>query len=260
MRPARILVIDDELVMCKGCRLALSGENRSIDICTTGTAGMKAVKESPYDVVLLDMKLPDLEGMEILKAIQETKLGTQVIVMTGYSTVQNAVEAMKSGAYDYLSKPFTDETLIRAVERAIEKRGMVEESRHLRNDLFHRATFQDIVGESHKILEIFEQVKRVAPTDATVLLYGESGTGKELFARAIHAHSLRASQQFVAVDCSTFSPGLLESELFGHVKGAFTGCDPGQGGHIRCGPWRHPFSRRHNEPQSRYPGETLAGC
>ncbi len=223
MKSARILVIDDELAMCKGCRLALAGENRSVDICTTGTAGMKAIGESPYDVVLLDMKLPDLEGMEILKAVREAKLGTQVIVMTGYSTVQNAVEAMKSGAYDYLSKPFTDETLIRMVERAIEKRRIVEENRHLQKDIFHRATFQNIVGESPKILQIFEQVKRVAPTDATVLLYGESGTGKELFARAIHAHSLRASQQFVAVDCSTFSPGLLESELFGHVKGAFTG-------------------------------------
>jgi len=161
--------------------------------------------------------------MEILRAIREMKPGSIVIVMTGYSTVQNAVEAMKLGAFDYLPKPFTDEELIRVVQRAIEKKCLMEENLHLRKELFSRFEFQNIVGQSPEILYVFEQIEKVAPTDSTVLLYGESGTGKELFAGAIHARSQRAGRQFVAVDCSTLSPTLLESELFGHVRGAFTG-------------------------------------
>ena len=223
MKPVKILVIDDELVICKGCRLALSDEDHLVDICITGKEGMDAIQEGAYGLILLDMKLPDMDGMEILKAIHETKPGLHVIVMTGYSTVQNAVEAMKSGAFDYIAKPFTDDQLILVVKKAMEKRRLVEENLSLRKELFHRFSFENIVGESPTILCIFEQIEKVAPTDSTVLLYGESGTGKELFAGAIHAHSRRASRQFVAVDCSTLSPSLLESELFGHVKGAFTG-------------------------------------
>jgi two-component system NtrC family response regulator len=223
MKPVKILVIDDELVICKGCQLPLSDKGYLVDICITGKAGIEAIQEGSYDLILLDMRLPDIEGMEILKDIHEIKPGLPVIVMTGYSTVQNAVDSMKLGAFDYLSKPFTDEALMLVVERAIEKKRMVEENFYLRRELFNRFSFENIVGESPKILEIFDQINKVAPTDSTVLLFGESGTGKELFARAVHVHSQRASQQFVAVDCSTFSPSLLESELFGHVKGAFTG-------------------------------------
>ena len=223
MKPSKILVIDDEPVVCKGCRLALSDENHIIEICVTGREGMNLIREGDYDLILLDMKLPDIEGMEILRTIRETKPRIIVIVMTGYSTVQNAVEAMKLGAFDYLCKPFTDEELILVVQRAIEKKRLVEENLHLRKELFSRFSFKNIVGEGPEILHVFEQVEKVAPTDSTVLLYGESGTGKELFAGAIHARSQRAHRQFVAVDCSTLSPTLLESELFGHVRGAFTG-------------------------------------
>lgn len=223
MKSVKILVVDDEPVVCKGCRLALSDDNHVVETCMTGREGMDLIREGDYDLILLDMKLPDIEGMEILRTIRETKPGIIVIVMTGYSTVQNAVEAMKLGAFDYLSKPFTDEELILVVQRAIEKKRLVEENLYLRKELFSRVSFPDIIGESPKILHVFEQVERVAPTDSTVLLYGESGTGKELFAGATHARSQRAHRQFVAVDCSTLSPTLLESELFGHVRGAFTG-------------------------------------
>lgn len=223
MNPAKILIIDDEPAVCKGCRLALSDQNHHVEICMTGREGMDQVREGDYDVILLDMKLPDLDGMEILRAIHQSKQGRMVIVMTGYSTVQNAVEAMKLGAFDYLCKPFTDEELTLVVQRAIEKKRLVEENLFLRKQLSSRGSFPDIIGESPHILRIFEQVERVAPTDSTVLLYGESGTGKELFAGAIHARSQRALRQFIAVDCSTLSPTLLESELFGHVRGAFTG-------------------------------------
>jgi DNA-binding NtrC family response regulator len=223
MKPARILVIDDELSLCKACRLVLSGANCIVDIATTGKAGIQALETSAYDGVLLDMRLPDMDGLKILDAIHGSDKNIQVVVMTAYSTVQNAVQSMKSGAYDYLTKPFTDDTLLLAVQRAMEKKRILDENRRFRGDMTRQAPFGHIIGESPKILQLFDKVRRVAPTDATVLLYGESGTGKELFAKAIHSGSERAKSPFIAVDCSTFSPSLLESELFGHVKGAFTG-------------------------------------
>jgi len=143
--------------------------------------------------------------------------------MTGYSTVKNAVEAMKLGAFDYLAKPFSDDELAISVERTAEKRRLILENLALRKELLDRYSFSNIIGEDPKILQIFEAIEKVAPTDSTVLITGESGTGKELFARAIHTHSRRSTKQFIPMDCSTLSPGLLESELFGHVRGAFTG-------------------------------------
>jgi len=189
----------------------------------TGKAGLDAILKGQYDVVLLDLKLPDLGGMEILSTVRKEKPGVYIIVMTGYSSVQNAVEAMKLGAFDYLAKPFSDDELSIAVEKAAENKRLKEENLSLRQQLSDQFGFSNIIGESPGILKIFEQIQKIAPTDSTVLLCGDSGTGKELFAKAIHAHSKRAARQFVAVDCSTFSSSLLESELFGHVKGAFTG-------------------------------------
>jgi DNA-binding NtrC family response regulator len=223
MEPSNILIIDDERVICDGCRLALSEKGHSVDICMAGRAGLEATLKGTYDLTLLDMKLPDMDGMDILRAVRREKPGIYIIVMTGYSSVQNAVEAMKLGAFDYLAKPFSDDELVLAVERGIEKKRLVEENFALRQQLSERFDFSNIIGENPRILKIFNQIQKVAPTNSTVLLHGESGTGKELFARAIHAHSKRATRQFVAVDCSTFSSSLLESELFGHVKGAFTG-------------------------------------
>lgn len=223
MKPVKILIIDDEPLICKGCALILSGKDQTVSSCLTGREGLAALQEGIHDLVLLDMKLPDMDGMDILKASREMTPGVYFIVMTGYSTVQNAIEAMKAGAFDYLTKPFTDDELLFAVAKAVEKKRMAEENLSLRKALLNRFSFENIVGEEPNFLHIFEQIEKVAPTDSTVLLYGESGTGKELFAGAVHAHSQRANRQFIAVDCSTLSPGLLESELFGHVKGAFTG-------------------------------------
>ncbi|MBW2705225.1 MAG: sigma-54-dependent Fis family transcriptional regulator, partial [Deltaproteobacteria bacterium] len=169
------------------------------------------------------MKLPDMNGMEILRHVKNEKPGIYIIVMTGYSSVENAVDAMKIGAFDYIAKPFTDDELLISVQRAVETKRLKEENLALRHQLSERYDFSNILGENPKILKIFDAIRKVAPTDSTVLLSGESGTGKELFARAIHAHSKRAARPFIAVDCSTFSSSLLESELFGHVKGAFTG-------------------------------------
>jgi len=227
---AKILVIDDEEVICNGCRLILSDQGHEVESHTKGRAGLRGIREGQFDVVLLDMKLPDMDGMEILRTAREEKPGLYFIVMTGYSTVQNAVEAMKLGAMDYIAKPFSDDELVLAVASALEKKRLVEENIYLRKELLDRFGFNNIVGENPKVLEIFDQIRKVAPTDSTVLIYGESGTGKELFSRAIHAHSQRAGRQFVAVDCSTLAPNLLESELFGHVKGAFTGATQDKAG------------------------------
>jgi len=223
MGPINILVIDDEPVICQGCRLAFTDSEHKLVARMTGRAGLDALIGGQFDLVLLDIKLPDMDGMDLLKTVRQEKPEVFVIVMTGYSTVENAVEAMKIGAFDYLAKPFSDDELIIAVERAIDKKRLVEENRSLRNELRDRFGFNHIIGENPAILRIFDQIKKVAPTDSTVLLSGESGTGKELFARSIHAHSNRADRKFLAMDCSTLAPGLLESELFGHVKGAFTG-------------------------------------
>jgi DNA-binding NtrC family response regulator len=223
MEPIKILVIDDERTICDGCRLSLSDKGLVADTCLSGTNGLKLLLGGEYELALLDMKLPDMNGMDILRRVKKEKPGVYVIVMTGYSSVQNAVEAMKLGAFDYIAKPFTDDELWISVQRAVENKHLKEENLALRHQLCERYDFGNIIGEDPKILKVFDAIRKVAPTDTTVLLSGESGTGKELFARAIHAHSNRAARQFVAVDCSTFSSSLLESELFGHVKGAFTG-------------------------------------
>jgi DNA-binding NtrC family response regulator len=223
MEPAHILVIDDERVICDGCRLVLAPLGFTVESCLNGRSGMEAIRRGAFDLVLLDMKLPDIDGMDILKTVHQEKPDLAVIVMTGYFTVENVVAAMKLGADDYLTKPFTDDAIVFATQRALEKRRLVVENRFLRQELADRYRFDKIVGENARILDIFNQIQKVAPEESTVLLYGESGTGKELFAGAIHAHSRRAAKSFVAVDCSTLTPSLLESELFGHVKGAFTG-------------------------------------
>ena len=155
-----------------------------------------------YDLALLDMRLPDINGMEVLRKVKNEIPRLYVIVMTGYSSVKNAVDVMKLGAFDYISKPFTDDELLIAVQRALENKRLKEENLALRNQLSERYDFSNIIGETPRILKIFEDIRKAAPTDSTVLICGESGTGKELFARAIHAHSNRAARQFVAVDCN----------------------------------------------------------
>jgi len=223
LEPMRILVIDDEQTLCDGCRLVLRDQGYAVEICRNGVTGRDAVLTGRHDVLLLDLKLPDINGMEILKTVRRERPDVHVIVMTGHYTVENAVEAMKIGAFDYLTKPFSDDELTIAVSKAAENKRLKDENRLLRSQLLDRFDFGDIVGENPQILGLFEEIKKVAPTDSTVLLWGETGTGKELFARAVHAQSKRADRQFIGVDCSTFSASLLESELFGHVKGAFTG-------------------------------------
>jgi DNA-binding NtrC family response regulator len=230
MSAGQILIIDDEPVIGLVCRLVLEEQGYVVDVCQTGRTGLEKSATGGYDVTLLDLKLPDMDGMEILRTIQKDRPGEYIIVMTAFSTVENAVEAMKAGAFDYLAKPFTDDELLLTVAKAMEKKRLVEENLALRQQLIDTYGFSNIVGENAAIQKIFLEITKVAPTDTTVLICGEPGTGKELFARAIHTYSQRASRQFVPIDCSTLAPSLLESELFGHIKGAFTGAVKDQPG------------------------------
>lgn len=219
-----ILVIDDEPSIADGCRLTLTEDGQTVEVRATGRAGLDALSRTRYALVLLDMKLPDISGMEVLKTVVREQPDVCVIVMTGYSTVKNAVEAMKIGAFDYIAKPFTADELLAAVRTVLENRRLKAENLALRTQrAVASAERVGIVGENDRVLEVLEAVRKVAPTETTVLVSGESGTGKELFARAIHDHGNRSDQPFIPVDCSAFSSSLLESELFGHVKGAFTG-------------------------------------
>ena len=230
MGTSKLLIIDDEPVICDACHLILSDQGYPVDAVSTGRQGLEVIRTAEPDILLLDMKLPDMEGMDILRTVRKEKTDLYVIVMTGYAAVPNAVAAMKLGAFDYIAKPFSDDELIIAVQRAAEHKCLREENLSLRHQLSERYDFSNIIGENSRILKIFDQIQKVAPTDSTVLICGESGTGKELFARAIHSHSKRASHRFIAVDCSTLSSSLLESELFGHVKGAFTGATQNKAG------------------------------
>ncbi len=221
----KILVVDDEQSICRGCKIILSENGYDVDISFSGREGLEKILKDSFDLVLLDIKLPDVNGIKILKEINEKKIDICVIMMTGHGTIETAVEAMKNGAFDFITKPFDEKELSKSVLKALENRKLVQENLSLKKQLYDKFNFDNIIGENLLIIEVFNKIERVAPLDSTVLLDGESGTGKELFANAIHAHSKRAANRFLAVDCNTFSASLMESELFGHVKGAFTGAD-----------------------------------
>jgi len=220
---ANILVIDDEETMRDSCRQTLSRDGSRVAVAEDGLRGLAMLKKESFDLVILDLKMPGLSGMEVLKKIEEEDPEVVVVVITGYATVESAVEAMKIGAYDFIPKPFTPESLRAIVKRALDKRELALENVLLRGEL--KASFGPdvIVGQSKLMKKVEELVRKVGPTDTTVLISGESGTGKELVARAIHRHSSRRDKPFVAVDCGSLVENLFESELFGHVKGSFTG-------------------------------------
>jgi DNA-binding NtrC family response regulator len=223
-QPTRILVVDDETAICNNCMKILTKAGHEVACAHNGQDALALVDQTLFDVVLTDLKMSRLGGMEVLRRVKEMAPDTMVIVITGFSTVSSAVEVMKLGAFDYLPKPFTPEELRTVVGQALQARGTMLENRRLASGSapvskpVHR-----LVGNSPKIKKVINMIAKVAPTDATVLIYGESGTGKELVARAVHANSKRADKVFFAVDCGTLAGNLLENELFGHAKGAFTG-------------------------------------
>jgi DNA-binding NtrC family response regulator len=222
----RILVVDDEIAICRNVEKILAKLEIRTHHVLNGYEALKLIGVEPFEVVITDLKMSSLGGLELLRRIRETLPDTVVVVMTGYSSVASAVEVMKSGAFDYLPKPFTPEEMRAVVRQALEESALRKQNRVLndfsgsRKPLAHR-----FIGESPKIKKVISMVEKVAATDATVLICGESGTGKELIARAVHANSLRRERVFFAVDCGTLSGSLLESELFGYRKGAFTGAE-----------------------------------
>jgi DNA-binding NtrC family response regulator len=216
-----ILVVDDEEVMRDSCRQTLEASGHRVVTAEDGFAAIRVLRLQRPEVVLLDLKMPGLDGTDFLQRVRELSPGVDVVVITAYSSVGSAVECMRLGAYDYLPKPFEPDALRLVVSRALEKRRLAEENRELRRQLAEDPEL--LVGESPGIRRVRELIDRVAPADSVVLILGESGTGKELVARAIHRQSPRHGGPFVAVDCSSLVQSLCESELFGHVKGAYTG-------------------------------------
>ncbi len=222
-RQANILVIDDEESMRDSCLQTLSRQGYSVDTADNGILGLSMMKEKSYDLIILDLKMPGFNGMDVLKEVNQKNPGTLVIVITGHATIESAVEAMKHGAYDFIPKPFTPESLRMIVKRALSTRELTLENMLLRNELKSGLGSEIIIGNDNSMKAVEQLVRKVGPTDTTVLITGESGTGKEVIARAIHRCSGRSDKPFVAVDCGSLVENLFESELFGHVKGSFTG-------------------------------------
>lgn len=219
-----ILVVDDEINICKNCLKILRSHYDDVEYALNGFDALKLMAAAPFDIVITDLNMERLGGMEVIARINEAFPETIVIVMTGYASVSSAVEVMKMGVFDYLPKPFTPYELRAVVQQAVERKKIRIQQAKLIGQKPKKISHQ-LIGDSPGIQKVIQMVQKVAPTDATVLIYGESGTGKELIARAIHANSNRRENVFFAVDCGTLSDDLLSSELFGHVKGAFTGAD-----------------------------------
>ena len=216
---AKILVIDDEQAIRKALKEILEYEKHDVELAKDGFEGLEAIKKNKYDLVLLDIKMPKLDGIEVLKKIQEIKPDLPVVMITGHGTVETAVEAIKLGAYDFLEKPLELNRLLVTIRNSLEREHLVKETKRLKKKI-HKT--YELVGESKAIKKVKEMVARVAPTDARVLIIGENGTGKEIVARMLHEQSSRQEGPFVEVNCAAIPSELIESELFGHEKGAFT--------------------------------------
>ncbi|MFP3870471.1 MAG: sigma-54-dependent transcriptional regulator [Syntrophobacteria bacterium] len=222
---ARVLVVDDEPMVCLSLCNWLKEENYYAESVEDGPSGIAAVSEQNWDIVLLDLKMPGMDGLEVLREIKKIAPQTLVIMMTAYASIASSVQAMKEGAYDYIVKPLDVEELSLMLEKIVDHQKLVVENILLRKRLTDDYEFGDIIGKSPGMQKVFETIRTVADTNATVLITGETGTGKELVARAVHTHSSRRYSPFVAVSCSALPDTLLESELFGYEKGAFTGAD-----------------------------------
>lgn len=218
-----ILAVDDDAVACDLLREVLEQEGYQVSTAGSGREAVQLVREVPFDLAIIDIRMPDISGIEVLKALKRANTQMPVLMMTAYSSMNTAIEAIREGAFDYLSKPCKMEELTITVKRALEQSQLLRENQYFRQELREKYKFENIVGTTPAMLAVYKTVARLVDSKATVLIQGESGTGKELIARAIHFNGLRAERPFVAVECASLAESLLESELFGHVRGAFTG-------------------------------------
>ena len=222
-RRERILVIDDEDVVREVFHRLLKSEGYQSELCTSGEEGLKLVREKDFDAVVLDVMMNGIGGLATLEEIRKMDGDIPVIMVTAYASMENAIECMKHGAFDYITKPFKNDEVMLAIQKAIEQRTLLRENKNLKSQLKGIYGFENIVGHSEQMRKVFDLVSQVAPSRSTILITGESGTGKELIAKAIHYHSPRAGKPFVVVNSGSLPPDLLESNLFGHMKGSFTG-------------------------------------
>jgi two-component system, NtrC family, response regulator AtoC len=218
-----ILAVDDDAVACDLLREVLEQEGYQVSTASSGQAAVHLAREVPFDLAIIDIRMPDISGIEVLKALKRANAQMPVLMTTAYSSMNTAIEAIREGAFDYLSKPCKMEELTLTVQRALEQSKLLRENQYFRQELREKYKFENIVGTTPAILAVYKTVARLVDSKATVLIQGESGTGKELIARAIHFNGPRAERPFVAVECASLAESLLESELFGHVRGAFTG-------------------------------------
>jgi DNA-binding NtrC family response regulator len=219
----RILVADDEEIMRDVLSTLLSSESYKVDLAENGSQALEMMRDKEYGVVLLDLMMPGLDGLQVLEELKKTDNKPVALILTAFASIDKAVKATKLGAFDFITKPFKNDELLLAVKNAMEHRYLVEENQRLKRSLRERYNFQSIIGKSASMQQVYDLIAQVAPRRSTVLIQGESGTGKELVAKAIHASSSRADAPFVAINCGNIPSDLLESELFGHVRGAYTG-------------------------------------
>lgn len=223
MKPKTVLIVDDEISIRESLQKVLSKAGYATKTANSGNQALRIVMEQPVDIVLTDLKMPDGDGIDLLKKIRDKHPDMEVILLTGYGTIETAVEAMKQGAYDFITKPFKRAVILSTLERAVEHQDLYQENKYLKTQLGKSTPRNIMVGSSPTFMQVLEIIDRVAPLISTVLITGESGTGKELVARAVHAKSPRSQNQFIPINCAAIPENLVESELFGHVKGAFTG-------------------------------------
>jgi two-component system response regulator HydG len=222
-RPVRVLIIDDDPGHAEALAEGLEADGCRTTIADSGKAGLERMSEASFDAILTDLVMQDVSGLEVVERAQVLQPDAAVLLVTGHASVETAVGAMRAGAADYLTKPVRLPELRTRLARAVEARALARSNQELRAQLDKRFGFEGIIGNSPAMQRVFDVLRQVSPTNATVLVLGESGTGKELVARAVHVNSPRKDKNFVAVNCAALSEGLIESELFGHVKGAFTG-------------------------------------
>ena len=220
-----VLVVDDEKSMCDLLSIVLKKDGYRVKVAQDGFSAAKLIRENDFDVVITDIQMPRSNGLDVLDAVNKMRPHTPVVMMTAYATAETAVEAMKKGAYDYISKPFNIEDVQLIVKNAVEKKRLADENTYLKSALSSQYQFSNIIGKNPKMRQLFDYISKVSSSSATVLITGESGTGKELVAKALHFNSSRRNHKFVSINCGAMPENLLESELFGHEKGAFTSAD-----------------------------------